>query len=198
MNDLKTLTDAIRAGSEFAFEAFFRAEFSNVVFFVNRYVRDRCQAEDIAQEAFLALWKHRRNLDTDRNLRNYVLTIARNRALNWLRDVVARKGGTLEAHEALIHARILQDPEVDQRIDALETEQMLARTFNSLPKKAREMFRLNREEGMTYTEIAAKHGVSVKVVEYNIVLVLKAFRKALPSVEIILLFFTGILRGLMS
>jgi DNA-directed RNA polymerase specialized sigma24 family protein len=43
------------------------------------------------------------------------------------------------------------------------------------------MFRLNREEGMTYTEIAAKHGVSTKVVEYNIVLALKAFRKALPD-----------------
>ncbi|NLX41143.1 MAG: RNA polymerase sigma-70 factor [Bacteroidales bacterium] len=181
MNDLKTLTDAIRAGSEVAFEAFFRAEFSNVAFFVNRYIHDRCQAEDIAQEAFLALWKHRDNLDTERNLRNYVLTIARNRALNWLRDVIARQGGTLEAHEALIHSRILQDPEVDQRIDALETEQMLARVFNSLPEKVREMFRLNREEGMTYTEIAAKHGVSTKVVEYNIVLALKAFRKALPD-----------------
>jgi RNA polymerase sigma-70 factor (family 1) len=181
MNDLKTLTNAIRTGSEVAFEAFFRAEFSNVAFFVNRYIHDSCQAEDIAQEAFLTLWKHRDNLDTERNLRNYVLTIARNRALNWLRDVIARQGGTLEAHEALIHSRILQDPEVDQRIDALETEQMLARVFNSLPEKAREMFRLNREEGMTYTEIAAKHGVSTKVVEYNIVLALKAFRKALPD-----------------
>ena len=197
MSDLKTLTNAIRAGSEVAFEAFFRAEFSNVAFFVNRYVRDRFHAEDIAQEAFLALWKPRNNLDTDRNLRNYVLTIARNRALNWLRDVVAHQGGTLEEHEALIHTRILLDPEVEQRIDALETEQMLARVFNSLPEKAREMFRLNREQGMTYTEIAARNGVSIKVVEYNIVLALKAFRRAIPGVKIILLFLTGILRGLL-
>ncbi|MCR5746002.1 MAG: protein-disulfide reductase DsbD N-terminal domain-containing protein [Bacteroidales bacterium] len=35
MNDLTTLSDAIRAGSEAAFEAFFRAEFRNVAFFVN-------------------------------------------------------------------------------------------------------------------------------------------------------------------
>ena len=37
MNDLRILSEAIRSGSEVAFEAFFRAEFCNVAFFVNRY-----------------------------------------------------------------------------------------------------------------------------------------------------------------
>lgn len=181
MNDLTTLSDAIRAGSEAAFEALFRAEFRNVAFFVNRYVRDDVQAEDITQESFLALWKNRERIDPRQNLRNYVLTIARNRALNYLRDVISRKGGTLEGREAEIHARILQHPEVELRIEALETESMLARVFRSLPERAREMFLLNRQEGMTYAEIAEKLGVSVKVVEYNIVLALKAFRRAVAK-----------------
>lgn len=179
MNDLTTLSDAIRAGSEAAFEAFFRAEFRNVTFFVNRYVRDTVQAEDIAQESFLALWKSREKIDPRQNIRNYVLTIARNRALNYLRDVASRRGGTLEGREAEIHARILQHPEVEQRIEAMETEGMLTRVLHSLPEKAREMFVMNRQEGMTYFEIARKYGVSVKVVEYNIVLALKAFRRVL-------------------
>ena len=177
MNDLTILSEAIRCGSEAAFEAFFRAEFRNVVFFVSRYVRDRAQAEDIAQESFFVLWKNRDNLDPKRNIRNYVLTIARNRALNCLRDYVARQGAMLEGREAEIHARILQSPEVEQRLEALETEEMIARVFRSLPEKAREMFFLNRQEGMTYAEIARRQGVSVKVVEYNIVLALKAFRR---------------------
>ena len=195
MNDLTTLSDAIRAGSEAAFEAFFRAEFRNVAFFVNRYVRDEVQAEDIAQESFLALWKSRERIDAQQNLRNYVLTIARNRALNYLRDVASRKGGTLEGREADIHAGILQHPEVEQRIEALETEQMLSRVFRSLPEKAREMFLLNREEGLTYAEIARKLGVSVKVVEYNIVLALKAFRRAIPKVSGIFLVVLSLFFG---
>lgn len=192
MEDLSAISDAIRAGSEAAFEALFRAEFRNVTFFVNRYVRDTVQAEDIAQESFLALWKSRERIDPRQNLRNYVLTIARNRALNYLRDVASRKGGTLEAREAEIHARILQKPEVEQRIEALETENLLDRVFRSLPEKAREMFALNRQEGMTYAEIAQKHGVSVKVVEYNIVLALKAFRRVVPQIGGMLLLFLSI------
>ena len=195
MNDLTTISDAIQAGSEAAFEAFFRAEFRNVAFFVNRYVRDTVQAEDIAQESFLALWKSRDRLDPRQNIRNYVLTIARNRSLNYLRDVVARQGGTLEGREAEIHARILQRPEVERRIEALETEQMLSRVFRSLPEKAREMFLLNREEGLTYAEIARKLGVSVKVVEYNIVLALKALRRALPNVPGVILLILSLFFG---
>ena len=195
MNDLTTLSDAIRAGSEAAFEALFRAEFRNVAFFVNRYVRDDVQAEDITQESFLALWKNRERIDPRQNLRNDVLTIARNRALNYLRDVISRKGGTLEGREAEIHARILQHPEVELRIEALETEQMLTRVFNSLPGRVQEMFTLNREEGLTYAEIARKLDVSVKVVEYNIVLALKAFRRALPKISGIFLLFMHFFKG---
>jgi RNA polymerase sigma-70 factor (ECF subfamily) len=195
MNDLTTLSDAIRAGSEAAFEALFRAEFRNVAFFVNRYVRDDVQAEDITQESFLSLWKNRERIDPRQNLRNYVLTIARNRALNYLRDVISRKGGTLEGREAEIHARILQHPEVELRIEALETEEMLGRVFRSLPDKAREMFVMSRQEGLTYAEISQKLGVSVKVVEYNIVLALKAFRRAMPNVSGILLLLLSLFLG---
>ena len=79
-----------------------------------------------------------------------------------------------------------------QRIEALETENLLDRVFRSLPEKAREMFALNRQEGMTYAEIAQKHGVSVKVVEYNIVLALKAFRRVVPQIGGMLLLFLSI------
>lgn len=58
---------------------------------------------------------------------------------------------------------------------------MLTRVLHSLPEKAREMFVMNRQEGMTYSEIVRKYGVSVKVVEYNIVLALKAFRLVLAK-----------------
>ncbi len=189
MNDLNILSEAIRSGSEAAFEAFFRAEFRNVAFFVNRYVRDAVQAEDIAQESFLALWRTRDKLDPSRNIRNYLLTIARNRSLNYLRDVANRRGGTLEGREAEVYARILQMPEVEQRIEALETEEMMANVYRSLPEKARDMFRMNRQEGMTYEEIAQQQGVSVKVVEYNIVLALKAFRRAFYNGSVLFLIF---------
>ena len=51
----------------------------------NRYVRNRTVAEDIVSESFMTLWENREKLPADCNLPAYVLTVVRNRCLDWLR-----------------------------------------------------------------------------------------------------------------
>ena len=47
----------------------------------------------------------------------------------------------------------------------IELEQMLSTALTKLPDNIRIVFEKNRFEGMTYTEIAAEHNISVKTVE---------------------------------
>ena len=51
----------------------------------NRYVRNQTVAEDIVSESFMTLWENREKLPADCNLPAYVLTVVRNRCLDWLR-----------------------------------------------------------------------------------------------------------------
>ena len=53
--------------------------------------------------------------------------------------------------------------------------------IDSLPEKRREIFRLSREEGLKYREIAEKLDISVKTVEAQMGLALKTLRKKIRT-----------------
>ena len=52
------------------------------------YVRDRQAAEDIVGEVFALLWSRRQSIGISSSLEAYVLRAVKNRALNYLRDVI--------------------------------------------------------------------------------------------------------------
>ena len=51
--------------------------------------------------------------------------------------------------------------------------------YEKMPELTRRIFIMNRDENMTYEEIAQSTGLSVKKVEYNMVKALKQFRSKL-------------------
>ena len=85
MNKRDLFVELFRIGDERAFELFFLMEFNNVVYFLTSYVKDESAAKDIAQESFIAMWHKRKGLRYDCNIRGYIYTIARNKALNFIR-----------------------------------------------------------------------------------------------------------------
>ncbi len=77
---LRVFSEAIKASDTEAYEVLFRAEFENVKYFIQHYLHDNAEAEDLAQEAFAALWTNRDRIDPQRNIRSFLFTIARQSA----------------------------------------------------------------------------------------------------------------------
>ena len=73
----------------------------------------------------------------------------------------------------------------------IETElaSKIEESITSLPEKRREIFRLSREEGLKYREIAKKLNISVKTVEAQISLAIKTLRDKLKDYSSLFLFF---------
>ena len=179
---MREITLAIKAGSEGVFRSVYRAEFNNLVHFVNSYTRNRLDSEDLVQETMLAIWKNRESLDPERNFRSYLYTIARNKSLNYLRDNANHlKSSSLQESETLINSLALISPSVEEEINALDLQSFIDRVYLSLPEKVVNTFRMSRQDGFTYNEIAEKLGITVKVVEYHISITLKALRLKLGS-----------------
>ncbi len=179
---MREITLAIKAGSADVFRSVYRAEYNNLVYFVNSYTKNRLDAEDLVQETMLAMWENRESLDPDRNVRSYLYTIARNKSLNYLRDNAKRlKGSSLEESENLISSLALSSPSVEEEINALELQEFIDRIYLSLPEKVVNTFRMSRHDGFTYNEIAEKLGITTKVVEYHISITLKALRLRLGN-----------------
>lgn len=174
---LREITLAIKAGSRDVFKTVYRVEYGNLLHFVYSYTRNKQDAEDLVQETMMSIWENRENLDPERNFRSYLYTIARNKSLNYLRDNAKRREeSSLQDVENLINTMALCSPSVEEEINALDLESFIDRIYLSLPEKVVNTFKMSRQEGLTYNEIADKLGITPKVVEYHICITLKALR----------------------
>ena len=175
------LAEAIRNGDTLAFEMFFRAEYLNVVSFLSKYMKNSYMAQDIAQDSFVQLWKTRDRIDSARNLRSYVFTIARNQALNKMQLKSYRYKASMSDPGIRLRVEALSHPSVTSHIERLELSSLISEVYSELPDSVLESFVMNRELGMTYKEIADKRGISQKSVEYHIRVALQVFRLRLKD-----------------
>jgi RNA polymerase sigma-70 factor (ECF subfamily) len=190
--DMRTLfVSAIKHGNEKAFEYFYTAEYLNLKYFVTRYIKEPQIVEDIVQDSFLIIWESREKIDTELNLKSFLFTIARNKAINLLRKREYNLKDKLEKAENRFLIDTLNDEQMSSSIDALDMERTIINTYEILPQKIRKIFILSRKEGLSYKEISVKLGISEKIVEHNISSALKIFRKKLGRFLLLIKIFVG-------
>ncbi len=162
------------------FEKLFRDLFMPLCGFALRYVPEADEAKGIVHDVFVHLWERFDQLPADTNHRSYLYTAVRNRCLNFLRD--RKKMVTLDV--------VAEQPSAPEE-SALETEQLAQEidwAIRQLPDRCREVFELNRFEGLKYVQIAEKLGISVKTVETQMTKALAHLRTHLAR-YLSLLFF---------
>ncbi len=176
-----------------AFGSFFNEHREKFVAFAYSYVRDEHEAEDIVMKSVEALWNIRDKWDENSNLKALLLTIVKNKALNYLDHIKVR----MRYHQKVQNH---SQRELDLRISTLsacdpndifnaELQNMLSAALLKLPKQSRDIFMLSRFSHNSNKEIAQKLGISVKSVEFHITKTLKLLRKELKDYVGVLLLF---------
>ena len=156
-------------------EALFHAHYAPLCDYVWHVVRSRDLAEDIVQSLFVRLWELQGG-DTSPDLGvAYLYTAARNRAIGHLRrDRVARRfAAELQALPAPA------PPAASDEVHARELQHAAERAVAALPPRCQEVFRMSRQHGLGYADIAATLGVSRATVETQMSRALRALRAAL-------------------
>lgn len=127
--------------------------------------------EDLAQEAFLRLWKNCADVPPEK-AGSFLYTVANRLFLDETRkQQVAFKFGELNPSiESTNHS-----PEYEMEMKEFKTT--LENAIAQLPENQRVVFLLNRIDKFTYTEIAAQLDISVKAVEKRMHLALIELRK---------------------
>ncbi len=123
---------------------------------VLRIVRDSGIAEDLVQETFLRAWNRASAFDAERGAAGpWLLAIARNRALDYLRAQSRRCSYTLELNETEHPAQF-----VDFAAEALNFDlaRQVKRAMDELSTEQRQAIQLAYFEGLTQTEIAERMG----------------------------------------
>lgn len=144
-----------------------------------RVVGDRETAEDVVQEAFLAVWRGAASYRPERGAaRPWLLSVVRNRAIDAVRARSARpRTTTADDH----HLAAADDPE-QAAINAV-LGAAVRTAVATLPAEQRAAVEMAYFAGLSYPEIAARLGVPLGTVKSRLRLALERLRPRLHEVQ---------------
>jgi RNA polymerase sigma-70 factor (ECF subfamily) len=120
-----------------------------------RAVANQSTAEDLVQETFLRIWNRIHTFDIERGrLEGWMVTIARNRAIDYLRSLRSQPGESTTSLEDLEHSGLFVTRETEA--ERLTRKKAVGVALSSLNESQREVLELTHFQGLTQTEIAEK------------------------------------------
>ena len=150
-----TSADLLRAcgkGDEAAFAQLYDATRSRVVGLAVRVVRDPAQAEEVAQEAFLEIWRNSGRFDPARAARSgWLLTIVHRKAVDRVRSAEASSRRDTTYHQQ--NQPVEHDSTAEAAQASLEARRV-RQALVSLTPVQREALELAYFGGYTHTEVA--------------------------------------------
>lgn len=167
------LVSLVAKGSESAFKELLDRHQGAVYQLAYRFLGDPNEAEDIAQETFLRLYRAADRYQPRASLRTYLFRIAKNLCIDFLRK---------KRPEPMEH--IPETMDLDSPQDQLERAQSIQIILNSieaLPEHQRMAILLRHNSGLRYQEIADVMEVTVSAVESLLVRARKTLRQRLAS-----------------
>jgi RNA polymerase sigma-70 factor (ECF subfamily) len=150
---------------------------------IHRVVRNPSVAEDLTQETFMRVWNRVNSFDADRGaLGPWVLAVARNRAIDYLRSVDGRmQAGAVDLDRIESPARF---SEINTSALAIDRVRRLKSAFEKLTPNQRLVIELAYYEGMSQTEMADRLKQPLGTVKTWTRSALKALREELSEAAI--------------
>ena len=164
--DISLMTKVAR-GDHAAFEELVHRHRHAVVGTVAKMLASHSEAEDIAQQVFLRLWKSAGRYKPTAKFTTFLFTITRNLVFNETRRKSRRGEQSLEEQADNWHQQFQEKghTQPDAQMVQSELRETVNRAIASLPRKQRMAVILRRYENMPYEDIADILGISVSAVK---------------------------------
>ncbi|WP_188315961.1 RNA polymerase sigma-70 factor [Chitinophaga agrisoli] len=165
-----------RYGDEQAFSALFRHFYDRLLRFCIQYVQVHEAAEEIVSDVFVKVWNRRESLETINNLEVYLFVAIKNHSLNYL-----------EQYSSL-RITPLTDTGISQLTNAVDPERAMEwkevlfkmdQEVDRLPDQCRKVFKLIKEEGFRYKEVAQILNISPRTVETQLFRAMRRLNEAI-------------------
>jgi RNA polymerase sigma-70 factor, ECF subfamily len=163
-DDLDGLLLRVARGDERAFEAVYDRLAGPAYGVARRIVRDPAQAEEVAQEALLEVWRTAARFDPAMGTSaTWVMTIVHRRAIDRVRSVAA----ALEREQKTASPWVPAD-EVADAVEASLDRERVRRCLGGLTEVQRESITLAYYGGYSYREVAALLGAAIGTIKTRI------------------------------
>jgi len=188
--DDRQIFEAIKMDDNTAYEKVFHAYYRPMTAYAFRFLGNLPDSESVVQDVFLRLWQKRREISITSSLQYYLFKSVKNQCVNFLEH---------ERIKTRYQNFVIQNEEsrsdYSEFFPELDLMKWIESAIEALPPKRQEIFRMAREDGLKYREIAFRLDLSVKTVETQMTLALKQLREVLKVFKHLVLFFMQDIQG---
>lgn len=157
----KLLVKELMVGNEKAFRKLFDAYRNDVYAYSVSLIKTSALAEEIVQDVFLQIWKHRKGLNPDLSFKSYVFTITRNLTLN----LISKVANNRKLREEVFYQSQISYSPIEDQIAESDYEHLKNAAICHLSPKRKIIFEMSRNEGKSYQEISEELNISVSTVK---------------------------------
>ncbi|HRN46629.1 MAG TPA: RNA polymerase sigma-70 factor [Niabella sp.] len=175
--DIRLLQLQIAVGNQKAFSELYTRFSKRLLAFSYSLVHAHEIAEEVVEDVFVGIWGRREEIAKIDNLAVYLYVAVKNRSLNRLsekaKNLITQPYDLLEPHIEALN----DDPH-----SIMVTAEMVARmnrTIENLPPRCKMIFKLIREDGLRYKEVAEILNISVNTIDVQMAIAVKRISEAL-------------------
>jgi RNA polymerase sigma-70 factor, ECF subfamily len=183
VDDEAALVAEARGGSVDAFSRLVEIHQGRVRSFIGRFIRNPNTMDDIAQDVFLAAFRNLANYHGESSVSTWLLGIARNRALAFLRDDMRRKNRETERF-ATVFADLKHD-HTQRELEDLELAELeisaLEECVKGLPQQSATLLEQHYYKARSSSEIARSSGRSESAVRMTLLRIRHALRECIQK-----------------
>jgi RNA polymerase sigma-70 factor (ECF subfamily) len=176
-NQLTQLQQLIAGGSQKAFEDLYRLFFTRLFNFSMLYVHKKEVAEEIVNDIMMKVWNKKQELSAILNLETYLFVAARNHSLNYLSQFSPYH---IAVEPESSQGQLIDVNDPSKELEWKEVYFRLNQAIDELPEQCRTVFKLIKEEGFRYKQVAEILNISPRTVETQL---FRAIRKLDKVIE---------------
>ncbi len=167
---LQSIQEKIALGDQNSFRQLFNMYSKKLTRFAGAIVKSNDAAREIVDEVFIKIWRRRESITSVQNLTVYLYTAAKNTSLNYL---------AAKARESIIEpfdffsVQFFDDHSPEKKMITSELLKKINEAIDQLPPRCKMVFKLVREDGLSYKEVGAVLNISPKTVDAQMMIAVK-------------------------
>ena len=169
--NLQHIQSLIAEGDEKALASLYQLFSKRLLHFATLLTRSAELAEEIVEDTFVKLWSNRAEIRNIHNLNVYLYVAVKNRSLN----AIARKAKELVNIPFDYLDIEITEPTVDPYSLLITSEMMqrMQQAVEALPPRCKMIFKLIRQDGLSYKEVADILNISVNTIDVQMAIAVK-------------------------
>ncbi len=171
------LLQLVAEGDQNAFRQVYLHYYKRLFQFALSIVKTKESAEEVVEDVFVRIWQQRSDMVKVRNLRVYLYTAAKNTALNYLSQKA--KLSIVQPFDHIDIEMGASDISPEQILITAEMYRKIQAAVEDLPPRCKMIFKLVREDGLRYKEIAEILNISVNTIDAQMAIAVKRISAAL-------------------